>query len=103
MQIADLADILELGESSYRIHYDLGTEVSKTGIQMVVTVGQEMKALAKAIVDSGIGMAVCSFEHNEEASAWLISNLSQGDAVLVKGSRGMHEEEVVKALRETFA
>ena len=102
-KIAVLADILELGESSYRIHYDLGTEVSKTGIQMVVTVGQEMKALAKAIVDSGIGMAVCSFEHNEEASAWLISNLSQGDAVLVKGSRGMHEEEVVKALRETFA
>ena len=102
-KIAVLADILELGEASYKIHYDLGTDVSKTGIQMVVTVGQEMKALAKAIVDSGVGMAVCSFDHNDEASAWLISNLREGDAVLVKGSRGMHEEEVVKALREAFA
>ncbi len=102
-KIAVLADILELGEASYKIHYDLGTDVSKTGIQMVVTVGQEMKALAKAIVDSGVGMAVCSFDHNEEASEWLISNMSEGDAVLVKGSRGMHEEEVVKALREAFA
>ena len=102
-KIAVLGDILELGEASYKIHYDLGMDVSKTGIQMVVTVGQEMKALAKAIVDAGVGMVVCSFDHNEEASAWLISNMNEGDAVLVKGSRGMHEEEVVKALREAFA
>lgn len=101
-KIAVLADILELGDGSYKIHYDLGTEVAKTGIQMVITIGREMKALAKAIVDSGIGIAVCSFECNEEASRWLIDNLSDGDAVLAKGSRGMHVEEVVKALREAF-
>lgn len=102
-KIAVLADILELGDSSYKIHYDLGTEVAKTGIQMVVTVGQEMKALAKAIVDSGAGIAVCSFESNAEASEWLIKNMNDGDAVLVKGSRGMHEEEVVRTLREKFS
>ena len=102
-KIAVLGDILELGDGSYKIHYDLGTDVSKTGIHMVVTVGQEMKALAKAIVDSGKGIAVCSFDNNEEASAWLIEHMGDGDAVLVKGSRGMREEEVVKALRDAFA
>ena len=101
-KMAVLADILELGEASYQIHYDLGLEVSKADIQIVVTVGQEMKALAKAIVDFGVGMAVYSFDHNDDASNWLISNMNAGDAVLVKGSRGMHEEEVVKALREAF-
>ena len=102
-KIAVLADILELGEGSYKIHYDLGTDVSKTGVHMVVTVGQEMKALAKAIVDSGKGIAVCSFDTNDEASAWLVDHIGDGDAILVKGSRGMHEEEVVKALREAFS
>ena len=62
-----------------------------------------MKALAKAIIDAGTGIAVCSFDTNREAVDWLLANVSDGDAILVKGSRGMHEEEVVKALRETFA
>lgn len=101
-KIAVLADILELGDLSWQCHYDLGTVVSEAAIQMVVTVGQEMKALAKAIIDSGKGIAVCSFDNNEEASGWLIQNVGDGDAILVKGSRGMHEEEVVKALRERF-
>lgn len=101
-KIAVLADILELGDGSEQIHYDLGQETAKFDIQIVVTVGQEMKALARAIIDSGAGILVCSFEKNSDASAWLIQNICAGDAVLVKGSRGMHEEEVVKALREAF-
>ena len=52
-KITVLADILELGDMSWQRHYDLGMEVAESGIDMVVTVGQEMKALAKAIVDSG--------------------------------------------------
>lgn len=102
-KITVLADILELGDMSWQRHYDLGMEVAESGIDMVVTVGQEMKALAKAIVDSGKGIPVCSFDSNDAASQWLIGNIQDGDAVLVKGSRGMHEEEVVKALRERFA
>lgn len=101
-KIAVLADILELGEASEKIHYDLGIDVAKFGIQMVVTVGEEMKVLARAIIDSGNGISVCSFDNNTDASEWLIKNIQDGDAVLVKGSRGMHEEEVVKALRDAF-
>ena len=101
-KMAVLGDILELGENSQKIHYDLGVDVAQTGVQVVVTVGQEMKALAKAIVDADNGVNVCSFENNSDASAWMIEHLNDGDAVLVKGSRGMHEEEVVKALREAF-
>lgn len=102
-KIAVLADILELGDISEQCHYDTGVEVAKEKLQVVVTVGQEMKFLAKAIIDSGAGIAVCSFDSNDEAIEWLLNNISAGDAILVKGSRGMHEEEVVKALREKFS
>lgn len=101
-KIAVLADILELGDASWQCHYDTGMAISEEKLHMVVTVGQEMKALAKAIIDSGAGIAVCSVDTNEEAIQWLFENVSDGDAILVKGSRGMHEEEVVKALREKY-
>lgn len=101
-KIAVLGDILELGDISWQCHYDTGKAIAEEKLQMVVTVGQEMKALAKAIIDFGAGIAVCSFDTNSEAIGWLLENVSDGDAILVKGSRGMHEEEVVKALRERF-
>ena len=101
-KIAVLGDILELGDVSWQCHYDTGLAISEEELHMVVTVGQEMKALAKAIIDSGAGIAVCSFDTNEEAIQWLLENVSDGDAILVKGSRGMHEEEVVMALREKY-
>lgn len=101
-KIAVLGDILELGDVSRQCHYDTGLAIAREALDLIVTVGQEMKALAKAVIDSGEGIAVCSFDTNEEAIPWLLANVSDGDAVLVKGSRGMHEEEVVKALREKF-
>lgn len=102
-KIAVLGDILELGDISQQCHYDTGVAISSEKLQIVVTVGQEMKALAKAVIDAGTGIAVCSFDTNEEAISWLLENVSDGDAILVKGSRGMHEEEVVKALRQKFS
>ena len=101
-KIAVLGDILELGDVSRQCHYDTGLTIAREALDLIVTVGQEMKALAKAVIDSGEGIAVCSFDTNEETIPWLLANVSDGDAVLVKGSRGMHEEEVVKALREKF-
>jgi UDP-N-acetylmuramoyl-tripeptide--D-alanyl-D-alanine ligase len=102
-KIAVLGDILELGDISWQCHYDTGKAIATRNLQLIVTVGQEMKALAKAVVDAGTGIAVCSFDTNEAAIEWLLEQVSDGDAILVKGSRGMHEEEVVKALREKYS
>ena len=43
-------------------------------------------------------MTVRHEESNETVIAWLHENLKPGDTVLVKGSRGMHMEEIVRAL-----
>ena len=101
-KMAVLGDILELGEVSRQYHYDTGVSIADAGLDVVLTVGNEMKALAEALKDSGKEMIVESFDENEAVIEWLNAHLSDGDAVLVKGSRGMHEEEVVEALKARF-
>lgn len=48
-KIAVLADVLELGDMSWQCHYDTGCFVAESGVDEVVTVGQEMKALVQAV------------------------------------------------------
>lgn len=102
-KIAVLGDVLELGENSYQCHYDTGVHIAGTQIHEVVTVGTEMKALAKAIDEHNPEIVTISFDTNEDAIVYLLGQVGENDAVLVKGSRGMHEEEVVNALKEAFS
>ena len=48
-KIASLGDVLELGALSYQCHYDTGCLIAQTDIDEIVTVGEEMKALTKAV------------------------------------------------------
>jgi UDP-N-acetylmuramoyl-tripeptide--D-alanyl-D-alanine ligase len=42
------------------------------------------------------------FEDSEEAAAALLNEIREGDLVLIKGSRGVQTDKVVKRLRERF-
>jgi UDP-N-acetylmuramoyl-tripeptide--D-alanyl-D-alanine ligase len=42
------------------------------------------------------------FESSEEAAAAAVEFVRPGDLVLVKGSRGVHTERVVEALKERY-
>lgn len=102
-KIAVLADVLELGDLSWQCHYETGCHVAQSGVHEVVTVGQEMKALVQAINGRNPAIKTHNFTNNQEAAQYLISIVGPGDALLVKGSRGMHQEEIVEALKENFA
>lgn len=102
-KIAVLADVLELGELSWQCHYETGCYVAQSGVHEVVTVGQEMKALVQAVNGRNPAIKTHNFTNNQEAARYLISIVRPGDALLVKGSRGMHQEEIVAALKENFA
>lgn len=99
-KIAVLADVLELGELSYTCHYDTGCHVAQSGVDEVVTVGEEMKALVKAVNEHSPSIKTHNFTCNTDAIQYLLSIIRPGDALLVKGSRGMHLEEIVAALKE---
>ena len=102
-KIAVLADVLELGDLSYQCHYDTGSYIAQSGVNEVVTVGEEMKALVKAVGDHNASIKTHNFADNSEASDYLLSIVKPGDALLIKGSRGMHLEEIVAVLKEKFA
>ena len=96
---AVLADVLELGEVSYQCHYDVGKYVAQSKTDELVTIGNEAKAIAQAVNDANCGKVVHSFDSNEEAIAYLKENVCDNALLLVKGSRGMHTDEIVEALK----
>ena len=97
-RVAVLADMLELGEYSQQAHFEVGVCAAENRVDILLTVGLEAKAVAEGAryVRSGIDCRI--FDNNDQAIAELKSFLSPGDAVLVKGSRGMHTDEIVRAL-----
>ncbi|WFR55018.1 UDP-N-acetylmuramoyl-tripeptide--D-alanyl-D-alanine ligase [Anaerocolumna sp. AGMB13025] len=99
-RIAVLADVLELGELSAQCHYEVGLYISDQKIDEVLTVGSEAFHIAKAIQDKKAPVLTRSFMNNQEAIEYLLNHIKPGDGILVKGSRGMKTDEIVKAVCE---
>ena len=104
-RIAVFADVLELGEVSRACHYDVGSYISVAQnskgakVDMVLTFGTEAKAICEAIEESGCGIEAKAFAYKDQLITYLKSQVRAGDGILVKGSRGMHMEEVVAELK----
>ena len=99
-RIAVLADMFELGSLSQQSHYDLGQTVSALGIDLLITVGERAAGIADGAIAAGGSIIVERFPDNARATARLQELLTEGDAVLAKGSRGMHCEEIIAGIIE---
>ena len=97
-KIAVLADMLELGERSAQAHLELGAYAAASGVDAVVTVGREAEKIAEGAAEESRKILVKACGTNDEAFAELEKILNDGDCVLVKGSRGMHTDEIVQKL-----
>ena len=94
-KIAVLGDIKEVGSFSKEIHEKVGKEVAKNKIDMLVTVGEESKNIAKMAVEEGMNAKnVYSCDLNEQAIKILNNMLVQGDTVLLKASNSMKFGEI---------
>jgi len=100
--IAVLGDMLELGEIAAEEHRGVGKEVARAGIDFLVTVGNLANYIAEAASEMGMPrdniFIACS---NGEAASFLRRIIGPGDVVLVKGSRAMGMEEIVRALTDS--
>ncbi|MEO6830523.1 MAG: UDP-N-acetylmuramoyl-tripeptide--D-alanyl-D-alanine ligase [Acidobacteriaceae bacterium] len=90
-------EMLELGPDSPRLHDECGQYMGKHGIGIVVGVHGE----AASIVTGAklAGTIAVYLETPEEAGRWLRENLRPGDAVLLKGSRGIRLERALAVLQ----
>jgi UDP-N-acetylmuramoyl-tripeptide--D-alanyl-D-alanine ligase len=93
-------EMLELGPDEASLHRDAGREIAASGIDVLWGV----RGLAKEIVAgaSEAGLATRFFQSSDEAAATLVSEVKDGDLILVKGSRGVATDKIVKAMRERF-
>jgi len=98
-RVAVLADMKELGAAGAASHAALGREAFSLGISHLLTLGELAGQIHTA---SGIPGAR-HFTEKQELAEYLAGLLAPGDAVLVKGSRGMHMEEVVDILKKRMA
>jgi UDP-N-acetylmuramoyl-tripeptide--D-alanyl-D-alanine ligase len=97
-KIAVLGDMLELGEYEDEGHRMVGLRAIDAA-EVLVTVGELGRAMAQEALNNGMAsdrVQVCA--SNEEATAYLNSIVQPGDLILIKGSRGLHMEDIVNAL-----
>ncbi len=92
-RVAVLGDMLELGPCEHEFHVEAGRHAADAGIDVLVTVGPLAAAMAEGF--SGELHAVASAA---EAAPLVQRLVRPGDAVLVKGSRGVGLELVCSSL-----
>ncbi len=95
-----LGDMLDLGECADELHYAMGILMARASIDHAVAYGRHANDVADGFVSAGGRLSRISvFENEATLLAVLECLVSPGDALLVKGSRGMAMERIVSGLR----
>jgi len=99
-RVAVLGDMLELGERAVPAHREIGAAAARR-VDYLVAVGELAAEIARGALAAGLpaGRVYCC-RTNREAADFLHRLLTAGDAVLIKGSRGMRMEEIVRELQK---
>jgi len=87
-------EMLELGPAAEAMHRECGKHMATAGIDLLLGV----RGLAKAMVEgaSAAGMRAEFVNTPEDAAEWLRREISPGDAVLLKASRGVRLERALE-------
>jgi UDP-N-acetylmuramoyl-tripeptide--D-alanyl-D-alanine ligase len=96
-------EMLELGATAAQLHYASGRAAAARKVDAVFGVrGHAEQMVAGAIVGGIAREDTAFFTSAEEAAAALPALVRAGDALLIKGSRGVQMEKVVTALVARF-
>lgn len=97
-KIIVLGDMLELGQAEEKYHREIGEILNPDTIDYIFTIGELANMIAQKAKLRYKKGKVKAFRTKEEAIIEIRSVCNPEDAVLVKGSRGMALEEVVRKL-----
>lgn len=94
-KLALLGDMLELGETSDQIHYQLGKDLKNYHFQEVLTIGDMARYTAQAAFNELHDVYIRHFVNKEELYSYLKPYGKKECMILIKGSRGMKLDELV--------
>lgn len=96
-RIAVLGDMLELGRYSEQAHTDVGKHVASLPIDLLITVGEHGRDIARGALDAGMEQTqVYTYANSVDAGRFVQERMKKGDAILAKGSQGARMEKIVK-------
>lgn len=96
-KLAVLADMLDLGENSDMLHYQLGKQTAEYELAEVLTYGDMGAYIAQGALNQGV-KRVQHFADKAKLIAYLLPYRNKECMILIKGSRSMKMDEVVDAL-----
>ncbi len=108
-RIALLGDMLELGDDAIAAHTEIGRQAAALGYDQLYVLGSFAEHVVRGAVAGAMAednVHLCT--HQEEIADQLYTEMVQaritnGDWLLVKGSRGMRMEEILQKLKRRFA
>jgi UDP-N-acetylmuramoyl-tripeptide--D-alanyl-D-alanine ligase len=100
-KIVVAGEMLELGPDAERIHRDTGRQLADSGIDLLIGVRGLARELVEGALSAGFSEAYFAID-SAEAGELLAKTVSDGDTILIKGSRGVRTEKVLEILSEKF-
>ena len=94
-KVCILGDMREMGENAKDLHTQIGRYAVRSGVDLVVTQGDDARFIALGAGDKGM-----DFPDKPSLIKALPELLKPGDVVLVKASRGASFEEIAEAIEK---
>ena len=99
-KIAVLGDMFELGEYAEELHKNVGKQVAKNNVYILICTGENAKYIASQAEEEGMHKEnIYYFENKKEIIRLLQKKLTKNDVVLFKASNGMKFFEIVEELK----
>jgi UDP-N-acetylmuramoyl-tripeptide--D-alanyl-D-alanine ligase len=96
-------EMLELGPESNLLHSECGIFAANHGLDMVIGIQGAAREIVQAATKAGrLDSKACFFADADAASDFIRNEIREGDLVLVKGSRGVRMEKIIKSLQSHF-
>jgi UDP-N-acetylmuramoyl-tripeptide--D-alanyl-D-alanine ligase len=100
-KILALGEMLELGPQAPELHRQAGHSVARCSVDGLVTVGEGGNYIGQGAEEKGFPEEMIThFESSQEAAEFLSEQLAPGEFLLVKGSRGVAMDRIIRKLEE---
>ena len=96
-KIAVLGDMLELGEFEQELHEKVGEEVAKNKIDILITIGERAKHIARKAQEMG-AKTIYTYDNNKQAAQNIKSILKPNDTILFKASNSMKLSNIINEI-----